>query len=75
MSGNVMEFVADWYSATYYASSPAENPLGSSSGIERVLRGGDYDTNDWRVRVALRAKVKPDLAGTVYGFRCVLTRP
>jgi len=75
MSGNVLEFVADWYSATYYASSPAENPFGPSSGTERVLRGGDYDTNDWRVRVALRAKVKPDLAGTVYGFRCVLTRP
>jgi formylglycine-generating enzyme required for sulfatase activity len=75
MSGNVLEFVADWYSATYYASSPAENPLGPSNGTERMLRGGDYDTNDWRVRVSLRAKEEPNLAGTVYGFRCALTRP
>lgn len=40
-SGNVREWVKDWYSATYYSESPQSNPLGPISGGMRVLRGGE----------------------------------
>ena len=39
MSGNVFQWVNDWYSDTYYQSSPSSNPAGPDSGTKRVLRG------------------------------------
>jgi formylglycine-generating enzyme required for sulfatase activity len=43
MAGNVGELVRDWYSGTYYASSPAMDPQGPSSGSIRIIRGGTWD--------------------------------
>jgi len=40
MSGNVWEWVNDWYGDKYYGESPKNNPKGSNSGSDRVLRGG-----------------------------------
>ena len=42
MSGNVWEWVNDWYDADYYSVSPASNPPGPTSGQYRVLRGGAW---------------------------------
>ena len=39
MAGNAVEWVADWFSSTYYASSPYANPQGPEDGGEHVLRG------------------------------------
>ena len=39
MAGNVHEWVADWWSASYYASCPAANPCGPDSGDFKVARG------------------------------------
>jgi formylglycine-generating enzyme required for sulfatase activity len=70
MTGNVWEWVADWYSESYYESSPTENPLGPESGQNRVLRGGAWD-NDYGLRTTTRNS-SPSESGflDVIGFRC-----
>ncbi len=40
MSGNVSEWVLDWYDKKYYEKSPELNPQGPKTGTKKVLRGG-----------------------------------
>jgi formylglycine-generating enzyme required for sulfatase activity len=78
MAGNVMEWVADWYSETYYQNSPASNPLGPNSGSDpnRVLRGGSWISTDNMVRAASRHwpwnAFGGSFANIETGFRCAL---
>jgi formylglycine-generating enzyme required for sulfatase activity len=74
MAGNVRQWVADWYSATYYASSPDRNPAGPASGTARVLRGGSWFTGASGVRAAIRARYYPDYRDYLTGFRCATSR-
>ena len=73
MAGNVLEWVADWYSETYYSQSPSSNPTGPASGQYRVIRGGAWWVNVSGVRSAYRGKVEPDYWEIGLGFRCVLS--
>ncbi len=73
MAGNVREWVNDWYSDTYYASSPSSNPLGPISGTSRVLRGGSWGEDDIYLHSAYRDANQPmEITGFSYyiGFRC-----
>jgi formylglycine-generating enzyme required for sulfatase activity len=68
--GNVWEWVADWYSATYYDDSPKDNPRGPRSGEEKVLRGGAYDSPVADMALTFREKFSPDYGAENRGFRC-----
>lgn len=69
-AGNVWEWVSDWYSPTYYSSSPAVNPTGPGAGARKVLRGGSWDMDDSLLAAANRFKMAPDHRSFNIGFRC-----
>jgi formylglycine-generating enzyme required for sulfatase activity len=71
MSGNVWEWVSDWYDENYYRSSPKDNPQGPSSGEYRVLRGGSWDLSPSYLRAANRLRFRPAERYNGLGFRCV----
>ena len=74
MTGNVWEWTADWFSATYYRESPREDPQGPASGVARVMRGGSYLCHASycnRYRVNARSSNTPDSSTGNLGFRVV----
>jgi len=70
MAGNVWEWVADLYSASYYSISPSSNPQGPDSGTDRVLRGGSWNSTSDYLRVADRDVFDPTHRDNNVGFRC-----
>jgi len=85
MSGNVWQFVNDWYGRDYYAYSPSENPPGPASGSVmpdgkpyRGMRGGNwYNGENGHGRVSnrnpscFRGPQDPDHPYYHLGFRVV----
>lgn len=62
MSGNVLEYCSDWYSADAYAQTPdgAVDPKGPASGTEHVVRGGNYADDAVELRSAARGHTDHD---------------
>ena len=73
-SGNVWEWCADWFHATFHVSAgQRRNPNGPEDGQAKVTRGGSYlchDTYCNRYRVAARSSNTPDSSTGNTGFRC-----
>lgn len=74
MSGNVWEWVADYYTEDYYRDAPEANPQGPSNGEGRVMRGGswasEYDPYLLFVTAFYRLWNYDYISSDVLGFRC-----
>jgi formylglycine-generating enzyme required for sulfatase activity len=73
MSGNVWEWVNDWFGSTYYQSSPSTNPPGPATGAARVLRGGSWGNSSNGCRSSIRDNVTPGFVDDNGGFRAART--
>lgn len=69
MSGNVWEWVQDWYVEDYYNKSPNHNPLGPANGSRRVIRGGSYYWGDGYCKSTHRSNNTPGYRFSDIGFR------
>jgi formylglycine-generating enzyme required for sulfatase activity len=74
MSGNVREWVLDWYKSAYppgTIADPTVDPLGPSSGMQRVIRGGDWFSYAIYDRSGYRDILVPSSLDSNLGFRLV----
>ncbi|MDX1459214.1 MAG: SUMF1/EgtB/PvdO family nonheme iron enzyme [Marinobacter sp.] len=72
MTSNSAEWINDWYSKTYYQSSPSQNPTGPASGEFKVVRSGGFNTSPKAITTILRDR-SPIIEEFYYrdlGFRC-----
>jgi formylglycine-generating enzyme required for sulfatase activity len=69
MHGNVYEWCLDWFGS--YASSPVTDPVGSTTGSNRVLRGGYWNNSARNCRSACRSYAGPGYRDGYVGFRVV----
>ncbi len=73
MAGNVWERVNDFFSDTYYSTSPYNNPTGPATGTTIVLRGGSWHASATAARCASRSDgIGPNYRAINLGFRCAL---
>jgi sulfatase modifying factor 1 len=70
MSGNVLEWVWDWYSDPY-PNGLVTNYWGAASGAYRVARGGSWDRVASYAVIASRDGDVPAMQGSNFGFRVV----
>ena len=71
MLGNVWEWVWDWNGA--YTGWTVTDPLGPSTGSERVARGGGFSNHASVSRVSERGSGVPSERFRIVGFRLALT--
>lgn len=71
MSGNVWEWIMDWYGNKYYELSPSSNPLGSNIGDYHLIRGGSFANSPIDARSAYRYYDYSGNTSKDIGVRCV----
>jgi sulfatase modifying factor 1 len=83
MTGNVVEWCWDWNSANYYeicqkngetTNRVINNPRGTLSGEYKVMRGGSFNADPYRLRAARRGWGYPYYSFYFLGFRVARTK-
>ncbi len=74
LSGNVWEWVWDWYQSNY-ETLPSTDPIGPSTSASRVIRCGSWNEAATRARVARRNDNAPAIRYDSLGFRFVRSNP
>jgi len=72
MTGNVWEWVGDWYDSSYYKENIRNNPGGPGRGSDRVYRGGSYKDSAKDLRTMKREKKSNRRSDDTLGFRLAL---
>ena len=73
MSGNVSEWCEDIYAKDAYLRHSFDNPVNTSEGSSRVLRGGSWNSGDYACESTFRMFHSPDYRYKEIGFRLVLS--
>ena len=74
MSGNVWEWVNDWYDKNYYKNSPYSNPQGPKTGKFKVQRGGSWSNIADYHASSYRMVYGPEGKDEFNGFRCAKSK-
>ena len=79
LAGNMAEWVSDWYSERYYQAlagqGTAVNPVGPVTGLQKVLRGGSWNSVPFFSRAVHRQSWDPSEGQRWIGFRCAADLP
>lgn len=68
--GNCLEWCGDWFGK--YTSTAETSPMGSQTGITKVVRGGNPNVDDsWYARPTYRWHQNPDKPSPMISFRLV----
>jgi formylglycine-generating enzyme required for sulfatase activity len=67
--GNVSAWCSDWADDFYYLNSPDVDPQGPETGSQRVIRGGNFRSN--QLEGYVRTGDLPDQSDYKMGIRCV----
>lgn len=74
MSGNVAEWVRDYFSKSFYTEDPVKEPY-NGEGTYLVTRGGGYsDLDKDEFTTYRRVGEKPEMYSLKHGFRCILKK-
>lgn len=75
MSGNVFQWVNDFYDPNYYDAMPSSNPTGPTSGDTHVIRGSSFEGDATQTLAGVRHYGAAAYTHYDLGFRCVVNQP
>ncbi|MCA9484434.1 MAG: SUMF1/EgtB/PvdO family nonheme iron enzyme [Nitrospina sp.] len=70
MSGNVSEWVEDWYDQFAFEKLDMINPVYEKETKNHVYRGGSWDATKVDIRASKRFAATPGRKDAIVGFRC-----